>query len=261
MKLYSSAPKIVFVLASTVVIIGFSAFSQKGKSNRYSFRKETRATNIDTPAPRIHDRYLTEEDMNKIEASIKKLEGQMEKLNEQMNKMYFSKSQREVDDAMQKIDFEKVERQMNDALKKIDFEKLKGDIRESVNRFPNAEMLKAQMENAKAQMENAKVQMQLQKGNMALNNENRLKFEKEMRKAQETMMKAREEFRNLKEFTDQLEKDGLIDKSKSYKIEVKSGELYINDKKQIKEVNDRYRKYYRKNNFTINSDEGEGVRV
>lgn len=255
MKLHFSATKIVFILALTVIIIGFYAFSQKEKTNRYSFRKETNPTNIDTPTPLIHDRYLTERDMDKIEDAIKKLDEQMEKLNGQMKKMDFSKVQKEVDNAMQKVDFDKIEKRMNESLRKIDVEKMEKDIKESVSRVGNLDGVKAQMQIAKAQLE-------MQRANIDLNRrEAKVNVEKAMRNARESMMKAREELRNLKEFTDQLKNDGLINKNKNYKIEVRSGELYINDKKQSKEVNDKYRKYYKKDNFTINLNEGDGIRI
>ncbi len=254
MKQHFSATKIVFVLASTVIIIGFSAFSQKEKNGRYSFRKETNTTNIDTPTPLIHDRYLTEGDMDKIDAAIKKLEEQMEKLNEQMNRMDFNRVQKEANNAMQKVDFDKIERQINESLKKVDYEKMKKDIRESVVQSENFDRMKGQMEVARTQLEK-------QRANMDLNSkEFKVNVDKAMRNAKEAMMKAREELQNLKEFTNELEKDGLINKSKYYKIEVKSGELYLNDKKQTKEVNDRYRKYYRKDNFIINLNE-DGIRI
>jgi hypothetical protein len=41
---------------------------------------------------------------------------------------------------------------------------------------------------------------------------------------------------------------------------VKEGELYINDKKQPKEVSDKYRQYYKKDNFTINMKD-DGIRI
>ena len=56
----------------------------------------------------------------------------------------------------------------------------------------------------------------------------------------------------MKEFTDELEKDGLIDKDKGYSIEWKNGgELYINGKKQSKEISDKYKKYYKKDGWRI----------
>ena len=57
---------------------------------------------------------------------------------------------------------------------------------------------------------------------------------------------------DLKDFTDQLQKDGLIDKKKGYSIEWKNGgELYINGKKQPKEISDKYKKYYKKDGWRL----------
>jgi hypothetical protein len=82
--------------------------------------------------------------------------------------------------------------------------------------------------------------------------------EKAMKSARESMKKIKVEMKGLRDFTNALESDGLIDKLKPYKIEVKGGDLYINDKKQPKEVSEKYRKYYRKDSFTINTQE-EGI--
>ncbi len=73
--------------------------------------------------------------------------------------------------------------------------------------------------------------------------------------------KPKKKLRTWKTFIDELQKDGLIDKKKNYKIEVKSGELYINGEKQTKELSDKYRKYYSKDNFTINMNDEDGVRI
>jgi hypothetical protein len=57
--------------------------------------------------------------------------------------------------------------------------------------------------------------------------------------------RAKKEIALLKEFTEALEKDGLISKKKGYKIEIKDGEMYINGTKQSKEVNEKYKKYFK----------------
>ena len=60
---------------------------------------------------------------------------------------------------------------------------------------------------------------------------------------------------NYKDFTNELEKDGLIDKNKAYSLELKDGYLYINGKKQSKETTEKYRKYYMgKDHFKISMD-------
>lgn len=67
-----------------------------------------------------------------------------------------------------------------------------------------------------------------------------------MSKAKEGMEKAKAELQELKNFTDELVKDKLIDKTKGYTIEWKNGDLYINGKGQPKSVSDKYRKYYKR---------------
>jgi hypothetical protein len=51
-----------------------------------------------------------------------------------------------------------------------------------------------------------------------------------------------------------LEKDGLLDSKKPYTVQVKEGELYINGSKQLKEVSDRFRKYFQRNNYALMND-------
>jgi len=53
--------------------------------------------------------------------------------------------------------------------------------------------------------------------------------------------------RDLKDFTDALQQDGLIAKKKGYTIEwTKDGDLIINGKTQPKEISDRYSRFYKK---------------
>ena len=83
-------------------------------------------------------------------------------------------------------------------------------------------------------------------------------IEDAMEKAKIGIEKAKKELLQLKEFTDGLQKDGLIDKKKGYSIEWKNGgELYINGNKQPKEVSDKYRKYYKKDGYKINMNNDE----
>jgi hypothetical protein len=259
MKLQSTATKIVLALAFIALIIGFSAFSQKDKSGRYSFRQENNPSDNDTTTRSKHDRLLTDKEMDKLDAAMKRLEEQMERLDEKMKHMDFSKTQRDVDDAMSKIDFQKMNRQINDAMKQIDMAKIQAESKESFARLE-----RVNRDRVREQLERAQLQLERQKRNMDLsfnNRERRLDIEKTMQRARESMEKAKIEMQNLRDFTNELQKDGLIDKKKAYKIEVKDGELYIKDNKQTKEVSDKYRKYYKKDNFTINNDGNEGIRI
>jgi len=81
-------------------------------------------------------------------------------------------------------------------------------------------------------------------------------LEKSMQNAKESIEKAKKELLEYKGFIDGLDKDGLIDKDKSYTIQYKNGELTINGKKQSAEVVKKYNGYLKgKKDFTIKKDE------
>ena len=120
MKQLFSPARIVFLLALTALIIGISAFSQqKDKQEIYSFRKDA-DTNDDTASSGKRDRYLTEKDLDKLDAAMKKLDEQMEKLEIELKKIDFNKVERGVSDALKKVDFEKINHQIEKSLKSVD---------------------------------------------------------------------------------------------------------------------------------------------
>jgi hypothetical protein len=77
-----------------------------------------------------------------------------------------------------------------------------------------------------------------------------------MKAARESLEKAKVNLREYKNFIDELEDDGLINKNEGYTIEHRDGQLYINGKAQRREVYNRHRKFLEKNEqFTIREDE------
>ncbi|MEJ7682441.1 MAG: hypothetical protein WKG06_32235 [Segetibacter sp.] len=223
MKQYSFFAKIVFALAFTALVIGFSAFSQKQqKSSIDSFRKEQFSKDNDTSTSRKRNRDRADWNFDKL------------------------------DEQMKQVDVEKINKQLKESLKNIDWEKINNQVVESVNvsKFKMAEV-KKEMEQVKANLEKQKIDIKSNAAKIEAD------IEKAMKNAKRSIENAKEELKNLREFTDVLEKDGLIDKSKKYKIEVKNDELYIDGKKQSKEISDKYRQYYHKSNFTIDMNEGD----
>lgn len=99
--------------------------------------------------------------------------------------------------------------------------------------------MKLKKENLKVQLDEEKIHKEIEKG---------------MAKAKEGIEKAKAEIKNLQDFTEALEKDGLINKKSGYKIKVEDGELYINGNKQPKETYEKYKQYYKKDKFSLNSD-------
>lgn len=256
---HSSFTKVVFVLALVATIIGFTAFSQEPGKND-SFRKDRPSKNSDTS--KLTKRYRNDASRNfdqldvqldHLDLQMKHLDEQMKHLDEQLQHMDFSNVQKEVDLALKDVDPGKITAEVDEALKKVDW---KGMDRKMQKRFE--EERKVHLAEAKKQVENAKVQMEEQKRTMRMaipkidTKKIRIQTEEAMKNARKSIEKAKEELQNMGGFTKELEADGLIDKSKSYKIEVKEGELYINGTKQSKETSEKYRRYYKKDNFTIN---------
>jgi hypothetical protein len=48
---------------------------------------------------------------------------------------------------------------------------------------------------------------------------------------------------------DGLHNDGLIDRHKPYAVYIKEGDLYIDNKKQTKEVSDKFRQFFSGDNY------------
>jgi hypothetical protein len=80
-------------------------------------------------------------------------------------------------------------------------------------------------------------------------------IEASMKQAKESIEQAKAELEEYKGFIDNLEKDGLINKKGSYKIEHKNGALIINDKTQSQTVYNKYSNFLQKHKaFTIKKD-------
>jgi vancomycin resistance protein YoaR len=261
MKQHFSLAKIVFVLAMIVTIIGFSAFSQQKKGDKYSFRQEQETNNDDTTPSRKRNRAESPGDFDKLDMAMRQLETKMKELDIKLNKLDVTLNLKELN-ALKEVDMEKISSQIDESLKSIDWEKINADIEKSVSRVNKVKMeeLKAEMKKVEADLKKQKLDDRLT--DIKVDAEKiKEDVEKVMREAKEGISKAKEEIKILQEFTNKLQEDGLINKSKGYRLEVKDDELFIDGKKQSKEVNDKYRKYYRKGNFTLDMSEGDSFRL
>jgi len=77
---------------------------------------------------------------------------------------------------------------------------------------------------------------------MRFNMDHHLKIN--LQNAARGLQSAKASLQQLKAFTNDLEKDGLIEKDRPNSIEIKDGDLYINDAKQPKKVIRKYREKY-----------------
>lgn len=235
-----------------LILIGGSAWQVRPKSEA-----QIKHTAGDTTKPGQHGTHKDAPGVKDLDEAMKELDEAMKKLDQAMKKFDGVKLEKEIKEAMasiEKVDMKKIQEEIRAAMKKVDWEKIRVDVDKAVK---EAEMKIKEIDFSKMEKEMAEMQEKLKAQQLEIKIDGekiRREVEEGMKKAKEGMEKAREEMRHLKAFTDELEKDGLIDKKKGYKVQVKDGELYINGTKQSKETSDKYRKYYRKDNFTINVD-------
>jgi hypothetical protein len=259
--------KIVYLLALIATLIGVRAFSQNPERDRV--QKQQATQDNDTTKPGKGFRYEDPLSSDRLDIELNQLNVNLEHLNERLKNVDFSKAQKQIDEAVKKIDAKKISAQVNRSINSINWNEINNEINESIAKVDKVKMMEVrrEMEKVKEKFQNQKLDFQfnmpdIDTKKIRLDTENAMKnARKSMEKARGSMEKAREEMKSLRDFTNALQSDGLIDKSKPYKIEVKDGELYINGNKQLKEVNEKYRKYYKKDNFTINMNQDEGIRI
>lgn len=244
----------------------------------------------DTTEPKQRNNDQDEFRMNELEDAMKKLDVQIQKLgldmkdldqqvakqlNEAMNEIDFEKMSRQIDEQMKKLDVDKIKKDINNSiedaqnqLKKIDSEKMEMDIQEEIRKI-DVDKIKSDVNNSIQQVHDQLKQIDMQKLRNEMlqlqQNFNSSKFKMQiqdaMKGAKESMERATQEVKDMEEFTDRLEKDGLIDKKKGYSVEwKKEGDLYINGKKQPKEISDKYSRYYKKDGYKIEMSGDNGKR-
>lgn len=249
--LFSFISKSIIVSGFMLTVISFSALSQTQRQGKSNNGNEEMTNGSDTSKSlkrsksRLYDHDMLESEMRRLDVEMKKLDGEMKKIDATLNK-----------EVLKEVSTEKLQAQLNEALAKIDWERMESEMQENLTNLdqPNPVELKKQMEKLKVDLQKQKMNIKLNAAKVDTR-KIRANAEKAIKNAKESISKAREEIKNARDFTNALEKDGLIDKSKPYKIEVKDGELYLNGQKQSKEVSEKYRQYYKKDSFSIDTND------
>lgn len=195
-----------------------------------------------------------------LDKDLKDLDQVMEKM-ENNTLIDFSKMEKELKAAMEeinKIDFTNLSKEIKASMKDFNWEKTRKEVDEAM-RKAEIRMKEVDMKKMGKEVEKTKAEMDIERKKTHFNTEHfRKNLEESLSKAKVGIQNAKQELLLLKEFTEALEKDGLIDKKKGYKVQIKDGEMYINGNKQTKEVNDKYRKYFKEEDYSIRSD-GDGI--
>ena len=240
---------LVLLLATAVVGLAWQPAGPDAPKKGHADQRSA----IDTTRP--HKPLRSEDDyrVGDLDKVLQNLEAGLENLKVQMKEIQFDKINRQVRESIEKIDFDKISRDATVAMSRVDWKKMNEEVRLSM-KDAQAELAKIDMAEIKKQVEGLKEKME--NGEMKITMDS-VTLNKTIResigRARLGMGKAREELNHLKTFIDVLHNDGLIDKKKAYKVELRDGDLYINDRIQPKETTEKYKQYYWKEHFMITS--------
>ncbi len=253
MKNVFTCTKPFFLAALFLVFMGSTAWQIKSKGK---LNQQLRIS--DTTKPGKHSTDKNAAGVKDLDQAMKELEEAMKRLEVEMKQIDLNKIEKEIKESMSKVDMKKIQEEIKTSMNKIDWKKIREDVDRSMK---EAEVQMKQLDLGKLEKEMAELEEKLSKQQFNINidaEKIRREVEEGMQKAKVGMEKAMAEMKLMQEFIDELDKDGLIDKKKGYKVQLKDGELYINGTKQSKETTDKYREYYKKDNFTINTN-GDGI--
>lgn len=271
MKQHLTASKFVLALGLFACALCITSF-RGGAPQQKTFRDDTFRQAGDTTKPGKRNRGNNEIRVEELDKATRQLDEQMVRLDEQLKKMDLRKVEKQVNEALSKTkmpDAEKIAKEVEASIAKVDWQKIEADMQEAKKHLNDVEWKKVNEEMKAAMKKMKEVDMEKIKEEVSKAHAEVVKIdhkkikedvEKAMAGAKVSIEKAKVDMQNLRDFTKALESDGLIKKNQPYKIEVKGNELYINDVKQSKEVSEKYRKYYKKSDFSISNNQN-GVSI
>lgn len=185
------------------------------------------------------------------------LDSVMRQANLALSQIDYDKINADMQKSLAKIDYNKISREVDKAMKDIDWNEMKMNVSRSMD-SAKAAIDKINWDEMKANMSKAQVEMKKAMAVQKVNIDSiKIQIQKSLQQAKKNLQAAKVEMTNYKGLISALQNDGLIEKKKPYKIELKEGTLYLNDIKQTKSVTDKYNKYYSgKKNFMLSDDGG-----
>jgi len=207
-------------------------------------------------------------DFDKLQTDLDK---SLLQVSEELKKIDFSKMQKEIEASLKDVDMEKIKLDVELALKDLDMDKLMAEINSSLKDikldYKTEEMEKAFAE-ARKEIEKAKLEIKdidkdaikkdmekakkdMEKVKLEID---KIDMDKIMAEAKAGIDEAKAELKLTKEMFTEMEKDGLISSKKGFTIEYKNKLLFIDGIKQDEKTTDKYRKYFKQENFKITID-------
>lgn len=180
-----------------------------------------------------------------VEEAMREVERSMQQLKRELGKNYDNYVKDSYRKAFDKVDWQDMyrsrQRMLADMQANIDYNMMNKKMIQQQRRM--LADINRQLELSRLNVERGRKQAELTiRNNVDMN----------MRKARVKLREAKVKLEQLKSFKADLEKDGLIKQNEPFEMEIKDGDLYINNKKQKNKISekykDRYPKYFEKNN-------------
>ena len=211
---------------------------------------------------------MTMKDFEKLQAE---LDNPMLQVSGELKKMDLSKIQQDVEASLKNIDMEKMKKDIELAMKNIDMTGMMAEVGSALKNvssdYTNADVEKALTE-AKKELEKAKLDIkeidkdalkqemdnakkELSKAKLEIE---KIDMDKIMAEAKNGIDKAKGELKLTREMFTEMEKDGLINSKNGFTIEYKNKDLFIDGLKQTEKTTDKYRKYFKNEDFKIKID-------
>jgi len=248
MKNVLTTPKAYMLAGLLVIAVTALAWQTKTKKQPHDTTTATNAAAGDTTPTRKH---ITKQDdfkldgLDDLDVNLKNLDINLSGLDTCISNS--------IKLALSNINFEEIGKTTRDAVNNIDWKSIQTDIDKAMRdvhvELKNIDMdkIKTEINLAADEVKKAHIDVSISE---IVNNA--------MEKAAEGIENAKVEIKRWKDFVNDLDKDGLINKKDGYKLEWKDdGSLYINGKKQPKDVSDKYHKYYKEGGYTISNDGDE----
>ena len=265
MEKVSSIKKIAFIIIALAVAASTVAFqSQPSRSKSPSTDtlpdRNKKIRDIDDAMDELEkssaevEQSIKDIDFGKIEKEIReatknihldaaKMKADIDKA---LKEIDTEKIQRDIQASLSKIDAAKIQAEVEKAVKAVDFEKIQVDVQASIAKI-DWDKINQQLEVVKS-MDFEKIEADIKKIKPDI--------EKSMKDARQSIEKAKVELKAYKNFIEELDRDGLINKKETYKIEYRNGELIVNGKKQPAEVANKYKNFLNgRKDFTIKKED------
>ncbi len=199
--------------------------------------------------------------MKEFDALPGVIDNSIAKVAEQLKKIDWEKTSAEIRDALKKIDMDKVMADAEKAIKMVDVNKIMAEVSQALKEVKmddlkldisrslkeaqesvkevNWDEIKQELNEAKKELEKVKIDLK------------DINIDKAMEEARKGIEQAKTELKKYKTMFSEMEKDGLIDTKKGFKLEFRKGKMFIDGKEQSQEVTDKYKKYIDDEDFSI----------